>query len=188
MVFLIALFYISRDLEHYGMKEETLGRFWNVKWWLICHLTTAIVAVILGPLQFWKWFRNRNIKLHRQLGKIYILSIIITSLCSSYLAWNTAIKIHFTWALTLQVAAVIWIITVLMAYRTAKLKRIQQHKEWMIRSYIVTMVFISFRFFNDYFEAAQIGTFIERAATIGYLATFLPLFLSELVFQWNRKK
>ncbi len=186
-VALTSFYYVVGDLKFYSLDKNTLGRFWNIKWWLIGHLTTAIIAVVLGPFQFWTRFRNRNIKLHRTLGKTYIISIIITSICATYLAWNTAVKIHFTYALTLQVGAVIWFITVAMAYRTIRLKRIQQHKEWMIRSYIVTLVFISFRFFNEYLDAAQIGTFVERAATIGYLSTFVPLFLAELIFNWNRK-
>ena len=186
-VALSSFYYVAGDLKFYALDEDTLGRFWDIKWWLIGHLTTAIIAVVLGPFQFWTRFRNRNIQLHRTLGKIYIIAIIITSICATYLAWNTAVKIHFTYALTLQVGAIVWFITVAMAYRTIRLKRIRQHKEWMIRSYIVTLVFISFRFFNEYLDAAQIGTFVERAATIGYLSTFVPLFLAELIFNWNRK-
>lgn len=187
IVALASFYYVARDLKYYSLDEKILDRFWNTKWWLLSHLTTAILAVVLGPFQFWAGFRNKNIKLHRLLGKIYIVSIVITSLCATYLAWNTAVKIHFTYALTLQVGAVVWFLTVSMAYRTIRLRRIQQHKEWMIRSYIVTLVFISFRFFNEYLDQLQIGTFVERAATIGYLSTFVPLFLAELVFNWNKK-
>jgi uncharacterized membrane protein YozB (DUF420 family) len=121
------------------------------------------------------------------MGKIYLIAILIAAFSSTYMAWNTAVKVHFTWALSLQVLSIIWILTAFMAYRVVKKHRIQQHKEWMIRSYIVTFVFVAFRWVNDYLGASQIGSFVERSPTIIYLTLFIPLFFAELIFQWNKE-
>ena len=183
----IALSFISEEVKYYALEEETLGRYWKVKWWLVGHLSGGILALLLGPFQFWTRFRNKYLNLHRLLGKIYIGAIAIASLASTYMAWTTALEIHFTWALSLQILALVWITTVLMAYRTIRLKRIQQHKEWMIRSYLVTFVFIGFRYVNDTLYEAGIGTFVERAPTIIYLLILLPLLAAEIIFQWKKK-
>lgn len=187
MFFLIALNFISGELKYYQLEEATFGRYWEVKWWLIGHLSGGILALVLGPVQFWTKFRNKYLKAHRLMGKIYLIAILVASLSSIYMAWNTAIKVHFTWALSLQVLSFTWIITAFMAFRAIKKHRIQQHKEWMVRSYIVTFVFVAFRWINDMLGAAEIGTFVERGPTIIYLTIFLPLLAAEIIFQWNKK-
>ena len=187
MLFLIALNFISGELKYYRLEEETFGKFWEVKWWLIGHLSGGILALVIGPFQFWTKFRNKYLKVHRLMGKIYLVAILIASLSSIYMAWNTAIQVHFTWALSLQILSFTWIITAFMAYRAIKNHRIQQHKEWMVRSYIVTFVFVAFRWINNALGAAEIGTFVERAPTIIYLTIFLPLLIAEIIFQWNKK-
>lgn len=187
LLFIISLNFVLSEIKYFGLKEETLGRYWDIKWWLVGHLSSGMLALTLGPFQFWTKFRNKYLKMHRLMGKIYLLAIIIGSLASIYMAWNISVKLHFTWALSLQILCFAWLATAFMAYRAIRKRRIQQHKEWMIRSYIVTFVFVSFRWINDLLGAIEIGTFIERAPTIIYLTLFLPLFIVEIIFQWNKK-
>lgn len=186
-VLLVAIYFISREVKYYTLNQETLGRFFEIRWWLMGHLSGGILALLIGPFQFWEKFRMRNLKLHRQLGKVYLIAILVATLCSTYMAWTSALKIHFSWALSLQVLAAAWLVTIFMAYRAIRMRRIQRHREWMIRSYIVTFGFISFRFINDTMAAAEMGTFVERASSIIYLVLFIPLAIAGLVFEWNRK-
>lgn len=187
VLFFIGLNTISDELKYFGMDKEVLGRYWDVKWWLIGHLSGGILALLLGPFQFWSYFRNRYRKLHRGMGKIYLIAILVASLLSIYMAWTISIKTHFTWALSLQVLSFTWLATSFMAYRAIRKGRITQHREWMIRSYIVTFVFVAFRWINEAMGDAEIGTFVERAPTIIYLTIFIPLLVAEILFQWNRK-
>jgi hypothetical protein len=187
VLFLIALNFISGELKYFSFKEESLGRFWNHKWWLVGHLTGGILALIIGPFQFWENFRNKYLKVHRLMGITYVLAILIASLCSTYLAWTSAVAIHWTWAIALQGLALAWVITVLMAFRFIKLKRIKMHQEWMIRSYVVTFAFITFRWLVDLPFVVELGNFIERAPTIGWISWVLPLFITEVILQWNKK-
>ena len=60
-----ARFVIVNALPYYGLTEETMGRWWNYKWSLIGHISGGIIALIIGPLQFWKAFRNRYLAFHR---------------------------------------------------------------------------------------------------------------------------
>ena len=186
-VLLVAIYFISREVKYYTLNQETLGRFFEIRWWLVGHLTGGILALLIGPFQFWEKFRIRNLKLHRLLGKIYLVAILVATLCSTYMAWTSALKIHFSWALSLQVLAAAWLVTIFMAYRAIRLRRVQRHREWMIRSYLVTFGFVSFRFINDTMAAAEMGTFVERAPSIVYLVLFIPLTIAGLVFEWNRK-
>lgn len=49
---------------------------------------------------------------------------------------------HRTGLLFLNVA---WVVTTGMALYYIRTRRIQQHREWMIRSYIVTFAFVTYR-------------------------------------------
>ena len=59
------------------------------------------------------------------------------------------------------------------------------HKEWMIRSYIVTFAFVLFRWLVDLPFVAELGNFIERAPTVGWGSWVIPLGIVEMIIQWN---
>ena len=66
-VLLVAIYFISREVKYYTLNQETLGRFFEIRWWLMGHLSGGILALLIGPFQFWEKFRMCNLKLHRQL-------------------------------------------------------------------------------------------------------------------------
>ena len=187
LLLIVALDFIIGELKYYSLSENVLGRFWTVKWWLIGHLSGGVLALIIGPFQFWSHFRNRYLKVHRLLGKIYLVGILMASMSATYMSWTTAIAVHWTWALALQTLAFVWFFTALMAYRAIRRRRIDSHREWMIRSYVVTFAFISFRWLVDLPFVTELGSFIERAPTVGWVSWAIPLFITEIILQWNKK-
>ncbi|TPN83339.1 DUF2306 domain-containing protein [Aquimarina algicola] len=189
LLFIMSLHFISTKLNYFLLKEEVFdSRHWNEKWWLIGHLFVGIVVFFLGPFLFWEGFRKKYLKLHRLFGKIYLISIVLASFSASYIAWTASIKIHFTWAFSQQILSFTWFATAFMAYRAVKLHRIKQHKEWVVRSYIVTWGFIVFRWIDNYLSVLEIGTFVERGPTLIYTILFLSLFFYEIILQWNNRK
>lgn len=186
ILFLVSLMFILLASRYYSLQDEILGRFLKVKWWLIGHITGGILALLIGPFQFIPKFRNNYKKLHKKLGKIYLISILIAAICSTVLAWTAALEIHWTWGFSLQILALVWVVSSYMAYSSIRKKRIQQHKEWMVRSFIITLSFVLFRLFNDITLMAGLGTFIERAPTIIWASWSIPLFFAEIVFQSKR--
>ena len=187
LLFFAAKFIIRDALPYFGFEKEVLGRFFEIKWWLIIHVSAGVLALIIGPFQFWKAFRTKYIKVHRTMGRIYLSAILIGSLCATYLAWTSALAIHWTWAISLQALAIAWIGCGFMAYRAIRKKRIQQHKQWMIKSYVVTFGFVSFRWVVDLPFIVELGSFIETAPTVVWISWAIPLFIIEIIFQWNKK-
>ena len=187
-LFLIAFKFVLGEIKYYSLDQEVLGRFWKIKWWLYGHVSGGILALLIGPFQFWSKFRTKYITTHRLLGKIYLIAILIGSLSSCYLAWTSALAIHWTWGLALQVLGIAWFFTALMAYRAIRKRRIQIHKEWMIRSYVVTFAFVSFRWLVDLPFVIELGNFIERAPTVVWVSWAIPLFITEIILQWNKKQ
>src|SRR6202162_3206252 len=44
---------------------------------LIPHSLCALIALLAGPLQFSSRFRQRHLKFHRVLGRIYVISVFV---------------------------------------------------------------------------------------------------------------
>lgn len=191
IISVIALYYvIDRAFPYANFSIEQFGDYyWPNRWWLVGHLLGGITALLIGPVQFSNTFRNRYIKTHRNLGKVYIIAIIIGSLCAMYMSFTVAKQVNIAWCIALFFLALPWLISVLMAYRMIRLKRIPQHKEWMIRSYVITFAFVLFRFLDESSLAQSImKTFEERGPTCIWLAWAVPLFITEVVLQWDKKK
>jgi hypothetical protein len=180
-------FVIHDALPYFRFDEEVYGRFWIMKWPLIGHISGGLIALTLGPFQFWTGFRNRYKKLHRGMGLTYVTAILIGTISSINLALTTGIAVHWTWALSLIMLALAWISTTGMAFRFILLRRIQLHKEWMVRSYVVTFAFVIFRWLNSTPVFVEMGNFIERGPTMIWVSWAIPLFVTEMVLQWNKK-
>ncbi|WP_293011526.1 DUF2306 domain-containing protein [Mongoliibacter sp.] len=189
-VFLIIFagkFVINDTLLNYGLDEDVFGSLWILKWPLIGNILGGLIALVLGPFQFWEGFRNRYIKAHRYMGMVYITGILIGTISSINLALTTAIDVHWTLTLALIGLAVAWISTTGMAFRFILLRRIQLHKEWMVRSYVVTFAFVLFRWLNESPYFVETASFIERGSTLIWISWVVPLFITEIILQWNKK-
>lgn len=157
-------FVVFDAIPYFGFDKEIFGRYWNYKWPLIGHISGGLLALVIGPFQFWKAFRNKYITAHRLMGRTYLVAILIGTICSTYLAWTSAIRVNFSWALGLQGLAFAWITTASMAYISVMKGHMLQHKEWMIRSYVVTFAFVTFRWLDDLPVAIKLmAKFEERS-------------------------
>jgi len=94
----------------------------------------------------------------------------------------------FGWAFgfALIAIAVAWITTAGMAYYAILLRRIQTHKEWMVRAYVVTFSFVTFRLFNDFGPTSRLQPDSDRAITIAWACCALPLLAAEVILQLRR--
>ncbi|PJB19626.1 MAG: hypothetical protein CO117_03930 [Flavobacteriaceae bacterium CG_4_9_14_3_um_filter_33_16] len=189
---LIALYFVIDRVLPYFFKfniEQYEDYYWPNKWWLVGHLLGGALALIIGPFQFSTTFRNRFLKTHRNLGKVFIIAIIIASLSALYMSIYVAPQVNISWSISLFIMALVWLTSVLMAYRTIRLKRVPQHREWMIRTYIITLGFVLFRILNENtFIRDKMPTFEERGAACIWLSWTVPLFFSEVILQWHKKK
>ena len=119
--------------------------------------------------------------LHRTLGKIYIATVFVGALVALRLAFAPSAGLVF--GIGLGVLAVAWVLTTGTAFLAIRRRQIAQHREWMIRSYVVTFAFVFFRIIVGVMQAAGIGTLPEQLATAAWLCWSLPLVITEVVLQ-----
>jgi uncharacterized membrane protein len=120
--------------------------YWPRRAGLFPHLLGGSLALVTGLIQIWLGLTHRVNTLHRVLGKVYGSGVLIGSLSGIYMALT--IPGHLPYRAGLLGLDLAWLITTGMALYAIRLRRIEQHREWMLRSYTVTFGFVTFRLFD----------------------------------------
>jgi uncharacterized membrane protein len=129
-------------LTDYSLASYT-EYFWPRRIGLVVHLVGGMLALVTGITQIWLGSTRRTGPLHRLLGKVYASSILVASCGGFYLAFTiSGPPAYRTGLIFLNVA---WLITTGMALYSIRRRLIEQHREWMLRSYVVTFAFVTYR-------------------------------------------
>ncbi|RDV38178.1 DUF2306 domain-containing protein [Bradymonadaceae bacterium TMQ3] len=105
------------------------------------HILSAIPPLVIGPWSFVR--RLLRTALHRWLGWIYVGMIFISSVTGFALA---AVNTYGIFArLGFGMLAIVWFSTTYMALITARRRRYREHRDWMIRSYMITLAVVTVR-------------------------------------------
>jgi len=164
-------------LEPPYIKREYL-HFLSENFFLVPHLLCGGAALVIGPLQFSSRLRQRNLGLHRILGKIYVISVLISApLGAVMIMYRPVLEVFAT-----DVLVATWIITTVVAFLTARNGHIAQHHQWMIRSYSVTFFFVTDRF-PFLFPSFQPSS--EANAVYILFLVFLSIFIPDIAFAWR---
>ena len=152
--------------------------------WLLVHIFGGMIALLTGPVQLWLGLADRGMAWHRKMGIGYITGVAIGSIGAFYLATHT----DFGWVFGAGLfgLGVAWVTTTTLAFLAIKRSLIDQHKEWMIRSYVVTFAFVTFRAIQVSMQASQVGTLPEVLAFSAWICWALPLLVTELVIQGRK--
>ena len=145
---------------------------------LIPHTLCGLIALLAGPVQFSSRFRQRHLKFHRVLGRIYVISVLIGALSGIALAAGRP-GMPGT---SMQAAA--WIVCTTAAFITARNRQTVQHRQWMARSYAVTFTFVSSRVLNLWPRYwSHLG---DSLAAVGVIAfTLASLLVVDLALNWR---
>ena len=145
---------------------------------LIPHTLAGTLALLIGPIQFSSRIRQRYLRLHRVLGRIYVISVFVGAATGVALAWGRP-GLPGT---SMQAAA--WIVCTTAAFISARNRQITQHRQWMARSYAVTFTFVSSRVLNlvpAYWS--HLGDVLSAVGVIAF--TLASLLIVDLGLNWH---
>ena len=145
---------------------------------LIPHTLCGVLALVAGPVQFSSRVRERHLKFHRVLGRVYVVSVFIGAFTGIALAAG----LPGLPGTSMQAAA--WIVCTTAAFITARNRHLVQHRQWMIRSYAVTFTFVSSRVLNLWPRYwSHLG---DSFAAVGVIAfTLASLLIVEVGLNWR---
>ena len=107
------------------------------------HIFASLVALAIGPFQFNEKSRLNMIQVHRLLGKIYLISVLVGGLSGLYMSqYSFGGMISHSGFFTL---AILWLATGYKAYHSIKNRNIQAHQYWMVINFALTFAAVTLR-------------------------------------------
>jgi len=187
MVFGVVLSYPYLGLDIENSRLEMHGSLHYAV--LAAHIFTAVVALVIGPVQFMPKVRAHR-RIHRILGRTYLFAGVLPSAVAAIpvAAWSGRLVTQ----IGLTTAAVLWLVTGGLAYRAARRRDVRAHRAWMMRNYALTFLAVTSRILVPVLLLAQIAVGGAGAGSIGdrapamipigqTLGWIINLFLAEIL-------
>lgn len=189
LVGLYPLLYYLVDMHSNGLlaskpKELLDNSVWYTAFYI--HITFGGIALLTGWTQFSKRLRDRYLNTHRTVGKIYVVSVILSSLAGLFIAFFATGGIISV--LGFGTLALAWFFTIIKAYTSILKRDIKQHENWMIRNYALTFAAVTLRLYLPFSQAILHVDFITAYRIISWLAWVPNLIIAEMIVTKYRKR
>ena len=182
----LASWFIFKKVVLYASYDPaTYDNLWPRRFGLIPHIAGGGIAALVGIVQLWLGLNGRTGALHRSLGRVYVFAIAVASIGGFYLALTIDPKL-FAYSAGLFFLACAWVVTTSMALLAIHYRSFEQHREWMIRSYIVTFAFVTFRLVGNLLVDWKIASPGESDNFMAFACWSVPLLLAEPLIQLRR--
>jgi uncharacterized membrane protein len=181
-IFLMMAYVLQHNERFLVRPQDPVWQHYEpFKWWLLPHGVAGACALLLGPMQFSERLRRRYRGLHRVAGWIYVAGVFIAAPAGIYIQYFTE-RMGTPRSFTLAAAtdAFLWTSTTAIALFFILRGKVQQHRQWMTRSFAVALVFAEVRLvsgvlgFDDSLAAGE---------TIVWICLALSLLLADIVLQ-----
>ena len=147
------------------------------------HIIFGGIALLTGWTQFSKKLRARYLSTHRWLGKIYVIACLLSGVAGLYIAFFATggwiASLGFT-GLGLR-----WLFSTTRAYVSIRQKKINEHEDWMTRSYALTFAAVTLRIWLPLSQILQVE-FITAYVIISWLCWVPNLIAAEWLI--NRRR
>ena len=163
---------------------------------LFVHAFAGGIALLLGPFQFLDGFRKLRPVVHRWMGRIYLVSILIGGLSAFIIA--PGMISGLVGEIGLMSLAVLWLWTGWNAYSSIRKGDIKSHREWMIRSFALTFAAATLRLWLGTLIATQLpflqtkyggdfdALFVEVYRVVMWLCWVPNIIVAEMIVQRRR--
>jgi uncharacterized membrane protein len=153
--------------------------------WLVLHAGFAALALLVGPFQWLPRLRARVPKLHRWMGRVYVLACGLGGVAGLILAAGASTGPISQ--LGFGLLALLWLGSTLMAWRMAVQRRFAEHRAWMVRSFALTLSAVTLRLYLAVLLALPMSQFVDGYRLISFLCWVPNLLLAELFLRRSRR-
>jgi uncharacterized membrane protein len=183
-IFLMMAYVINHNERFLVDSSQPVWKHYEpFKWWLLVHGVVAACALFLGPMQFSDRLRLRYTKLHRVVGRVYVAGVLIGSPIGAFIQYRFDEQVGMSRSFTIatMVDGLLWMLTTVIALAFALKGKIQQHRQWMTRSYAVAIVFLEVRVISG------LGGWHSFAITetVLWVCLALSLLLADIAIHWQ---
>jgi uncharacterized membrane protein len=186
LISLSAYFFLDNVIAYfYGYRSRMFGNsFFNNQVWVVLHIVGGTITLLLGPMQFWSFVRNRFINFHRLSGKIYTAGILLIGISAGRLS---LISTCHPCRISLFLLTVFAVLSTFFAWKAIRVRNIKTHRQMMVRSYVCVLAFVAVRIddilpLDFLFGTIENPTF--RRVVNEYFFSFVPLIIAEIIMVW----
>jgi len=185
------LILLSLPYIHFQPNVEFLGTkqliyhidLWRISFYI--HVFSSPIVILSGLLQFNRRILNKRPKIHRGLGYVYVITVLLISgpaaLVMSFYANGGRIAQTSFVLLTF-----FWIFTTLMSFLRVKKGDYLSHTKWNIRSYALTLSAMTLRFYASMFDIFEVRMGPkETYILLSYLSWIPNLIIAEIMIYFK---
>jgi uncharacterized membrane protein len=177
----------SNALPYFTWEPAVFQAMWARRVLVISHISAGMLALLLGPAQFWPAWRARVLAFHRWAGRIYVLAVGFSGASALYLArFVSPEEGGLITGFSMGFLALVWMTSTAIGWRLAVARRLERHREWMFRSYLLTLVFITLRWPLSLPWVLRLGPLEQVVPVVVWTAWIVPLALGELAIRRAR--
>jgi uncharacterized membrane protein YozB (DUF420 family) len=183
--FMIAYVLYHNESFLFDSADPVWKHYAGIKMSLLPHGIAGAIALFLGISQFSSRLRSRHIMVHRTLGRIYVCAVAIAAplgILTQYLDELDGDPRSFT--IAAAVDAALWLLATGVAFWCIRKRRIEQHRQWMTRSFAIALVFLQVRVIIGLTGWEQLGvaaveTVVWTCVAFAYPLADLTLLIDE---------
>lgn len=182
---LMLAYVISHDESFLVHPKDPLWQHYEpFKWWLLPHGIAGACALLLGPMQFSDRLRDRFRQLHRVVGRIYVAGVFVAAPLGFYIQYfQERVGDPRSFSIAAAVDAALWMITTGTAMVFVLKGKVQEHRQWMTRSFAVALVFLEVRVIGGVAGWESLDAHVNE--TIVWVCLAFSILSADLVLQWQ---
>ena len=180
LIALVSFRYLSFepiDLISNKAPELRANILWLSAFYL--HVFPGALALFIGGPQFIGRLRDKFTGIHRTIGKVYVVSVYVSSVAGMGLAifadGGIAAKAGFAGL------AIMWFFSNYRAYTAIRRVDIREHREWMIRNFALTFAAVTLRIWLPLFLAGFGMKFNTAYPIISWLCWVPNILVAEIL-------
>ncbi len=156
LYFIASLVIVSAVLRMLGMGEFMVTgksadsadeHYINHLWITLVHLIPGTLFILLGPLQFLSSIRTRWPQYHRWMGRVLLFCGLFTAIAGLVMNATFPPVGGMTKAVVLTIFGIFQVAALLIAWQAILKRKIDIHRDWMIRAYAIALSVSTMRFF-----------------------------------------
>ena len=151
-----------------------------VRWLLVPHGLTGAICLCLGATQFSTRLRQRHARVHRILGRCYVIGVAISAPLGIYI---TMLRNELPLRVAVITQASLWLLTTAVAFYCIRHRNFREHRQWMIRSYAITLIFLTDRVLDAIPALSDLDT--DASPNVVWLCNIIAWVVPTFIIAWR---
>jgi len=178
---LLLLFVIYNNERFIIDHSDPLWTYYlPVRWLIVPHGLTGAICLCLGATQFSTRLRQRHAQVHRVLGRCYVIGVLISAPLGIYI---TMLRNELPLRVAVITQASLWFLTTVVAFYCIRRRNFREHRRWMIRSYAITLIFLTDRALDAIPALSALDT--DASPNVVWLCNIIAWVVPTFIIAWQ---